>query len=140
MDIRTALENFALAQTPAWRFRHARRDYANIHDVLAFVGDQVESFADNETAIFLDPVTTSKEADGIRYTGNFMILTKSDLDMDYETKYATYVKPALDIAHGTLWNKLRCDFDFTTWSVVEVINVFDFNADGVNVQFNVKGY
>lgn len=139
MDIKNFLENFAT--TKSWRFTHARRDYQNLHDVLAFVGDEVEGFEDNETCIFLDPVTRSKSStDSIVYTGNFMVLTKSNFDMTYKDRFDTYIKPALDIINDELYNALRCEFDINQWSTVEVINMFDFNADGVNVQFNLKGY
>lgn len=138
MDVKQFLENIALSK--GWRFIHARRDYQNLTDVLNYIRDEIESFEENETGIFLDPVTTSRQADGILYTGSFMVLTHSDLDMTYDQKYDTYIKPAKEYINGALWNKLRCDFDINTWTTIEVINVFDFNADGVSVQFNLKGY
>ena len=138
MDVREFLNNQADAN--GWRFIHARRDYQNLTDVLHFFQDEIESFEDNESGIFLDPVITNREADGIRYTGSFMLLTKPDPDMSYEQKYLTFIKPALDIINGSMWNSLRCNFDVSNWTAIEVINVFDFNADGVSVQFNLKGY
>ncbi|PHQ27859.1 hypothetical protein [Leeuwenhoekiella nanhaiensis] len=138
MDFKTFLENTAIAK--GWRFIHARRDYQNLTDVLEFFNQELESFEDNETGIFLDPVTTQREADGIRYTGSFMVLTHADLDMPYAEKYDKFIVPAKEFVNQELWNKMKCDFDVTTWTTIEVINIHDFNGDGVSVQFNLKGY
>lgn len=108
--------------------------------MIDFIADEVESFEANETALFCDPITRdASKSNGIEYTGNFMVLTKSDLDMDYDEKVTKFITPALEIINGKMRNNIRCSFEIKTWKSIEVINMFDFNADGVNVQFNLKG-
>lgn len=129
-----------LATANGWRFIHARRDYQNLADALAFVEDSVEGFGIDETIMFLDPVVCDGTAtDGIIYSGNFMVLTRSDVDDTYDNKYNKYIQPLKDIIFGSFKNNVRCDFEVKQWKAIEVINVFDINADGLSVQFNLKG-
>lgn len=129
---------FALSK--GWRFVNARRDYQNLVDATNFVADEVEGYSVGETVLFLDPVIRKTEKDGIRYSGNFMVLTKSDFDDDYESRQIKYIDPLVEVVMKSMFNKLRCDFDVDGWQAIEVINVFDFNADGLSINFNLKGY
>ena len=79
-------------------------------------------------------------AEFITYTGNFMVLTKSDLD---ETTYADrkikYIDPVIEIMYGAFYNNLRCDFKVLEWNSIEVINEFDLNGDGISMKFKLEG-
>ncbi|TYP71494.1 hypothetical protein [Aquimarina intermedia] len=138
MGVKDKLESVAISY--GWNFVHARRDYQNLIDSTQFFADSIEGYEVGETFLFLDPIVRSGESEGLRYQGNFMVLTKSDLDDTYEGKHAKYVKPLIDIVMNEIKNKMRCEFpEITTWRSIEVINVFDFNADGLSVSFNLKG-
>lgn len=138
MEAKDKFEALALAN--GWRFVHARRDYQNLTDVLAFVSDSLEGYGSGETILFLDPVIVDGSSnDGNVYSGNLMVLTKSDIDETYESKYTKYIEPLKEVIFGTFKNNVRCDFKINQWRAIEVINVFDLNADGLSVQFNLKG-
>jgi hypothetical protein len=131
----------ALATAQGWAFVNAPRSYQNLQDIANFIADTMEGVGVGETFLFLDPVIRAKKtSEYIDYSGNFMVLTKSDLD---ETTYADrktkYIDPVIDILYGTFYNKLRCDFSISDWRSIEVINVFDFNGDGVSMKFTLKG-
>lgn len=138
MEAKDKFEALALAN--GWRFVHARRDYQNLTDALAFVNDSVGGYGLGETIFFLDPVICDgTTTDGISYSGNFMVLTKSDMDDTYENKYTKYIEPLKEVLFGSFKNNLRCSFEIKQWRAIEVINVFDINADGLSIQFNIKG-
>lgn len=136
--LKDKLKTLALSQ--GWKFVNARRDYQNLIDATNFVADEVEGYSVGETVLFLDPVIRKTEKDGMRFTGNFMVLTKSDFDDDYESRQIKYIDPLVEVVMKSMFNKLRCDFDVDGWQAIEVINVFDFNADGLSISFNLKGY
>lgn len=129
-----------IADAKGWRFVNARRDYQNLIDATNFVADEVEGYEVGETVLFLDPVITKSENNGLRFTGNFMVLTKSDLDDTYEGKQEKYIDPLIEILMQQTYHNLQCQFDVDQWKSIEVINVFDFNADGLSINFNLKGY
>ena len=138
MEAKDKFEMLALAN--GWRFIHARRDYQNLTDALSFIDDAVEGYGVGETILFLDPVIyDATSTDGVVYSGNFMVLTKSDIDDTYENKYAKYIEPLKQEILGSFKNNVRCSFEIKQWRAIEVINVFDINADGLSVQFNLKG-
>ena len=139
MTVEDKLE--ALADSLGWRFINARRDYQNLTQISNFIADTMEGYGIGETFLFLDPVIRDGKNSGyIGYSGNFMVLTKSDLD---ETTYAErkqkYINPITDILFNSFYNNLRCDFTIKEWRAIEVINVFDFNGDGLSIKFNIEG-
>ena len=139
MTPETKLNELATAQ--GWTFVNAPRSYQNLQDIANFIADTMEGVGVGETFLFLDPVIRGKKtSEYIDYSGNFMVLTKSDLD---ETTYADrktkYIDPVIDILYGTFYNNLRCEFTISDYRSIEVINVFDFNGDGVSMKFTLKG-
>lgn len=136
MEVKTKLKQIALAN--GWRFVYARRDYQNLIDATAFISDEMRDAGAGETVLFLDPVVRKSESIGMRYTGNFMVLTASDIDDSYEERAEKYIDPLIEKVMKEMKQKLRCVYDVDGWSSIEVINVFDFNADGLSVNFNLK--
>lgn len=131
------LKAIADAQTPtAWSFIYARKDFANLHDEL-------------ETGvpyIFLDPVSKESVFDDanvetdVTYSGTFMVLVSSDIDKgDYNQRYIDQIKPLIVGALATIKSELKCvgSIDFNSWREVEIINVFDYNLDGIVVTYNL---
>lgn len=139
MEIRTVLKEWS-ENTKQWVFNHARRDYQNHQEITDFIYSESSSHSEGQTFLFLDPVVRRPLPNGVRYIGNFMILTNSDIDKDYDQKYQDYIEPLLDIFKKELFNLLRCSYDINNLSAIEVINVFDFNADGISVSFDLTGY
>ena len=138
MALNEALQNIAIANN--WEFKYARRDYQNLYEATQFIQDGIEGLGIGETVLFLDPVVRKYDREGINYSGNFMILTKSDLDDSYEGKFEKYIEPLEDKLtqmHRALGG---CQFDINDWTAIEVVNVFDFNADGMSIRFALKGY
>lgn len=128
-----------IANGYGWRFVYARRDYQNLVDATQFISDVMHDAGNGEIVLFMDPVTRKSEEIGIRYTGNFMVLISSDLDESYEKRTEINIDPLIQKVMIEMKQKLRCDFDVDSWQSIEVINMFDFNSDGLSVSFNLKG-
>ena len=139
MTAEAKLEALAIAR--GWAFVNARRDYQNLQQVANFIADSIEGYGVGETVLFLDPVVrVKKTTESIDYSGNFMVLTKSDFDeATYADRKTKYIDPVIEIMHGDFYNKLRCDFKVLEWQSIEVINVFDLNGDGISVKFKMQG-
>lgn len=139
LDIRTILQDFASSKS--WIFLPARRDFQNLHDVTEFIYSQTEGLDTGETVLFLDPVIREPVPDGVNVSGSFLILTNSNLDAaSYDEKFINYIAPLINVVQVELFNKIRCQYDINDFTVIELINQFDFNGDGVHVSFNLKGY
>lgn len=127
-----------IAESFNWHFVSARRDHQNLHEVEEWIASETEKYGDGETTFFLDPVVRGGAGTEIKYSGNFMILTNSDFDKSYEDKRRDYIVPLIDIVHKTIFNRLRCDWKVSNLTSIEVINQFDFNADGLSVSFTIE--
>lgn len=138
MEVKNKLKDIATAN--GWRFVYARRDYQNLIDATQFISDQIANSGQGETVLFLDPLVRRSNDLGITYSGNFMVLTVSDFDDSYEDRMTNYIEPLIDKVMNKMKHQLRCNFDIEQWQSIEVINVFDFNADGLSVSFNLRGY
>lgn len=138
MTIKEAFKSFADDQ--GWSFVYARRDYQNLHDSANFITDALEGVGIGETVLFLDPLRRAKGESGTDEAGFMMILTKSNHDQTYEERFDLYIDPLINIVMNTFYNKLRCSFDINEWRSTEVINMFDWNADGLLINFSTKGY
>lgn len=137
MEVKDKLE--LLATSYGWRFVHARRDYQNLKDALAFIEEEMDGYGVGETILFLDPVIKDySKSDGVVYSGNFMILTISDFDLSYEDKQQKYINPLIEIIQGKIRSNLRCTYKINQLKTIEVINFFDINADGLSIEFNLK--
>lgn len=141
MDLKDSLKSIVEAAPFNWRFEHARRDYMNLADITDAINAASDGMPGGETLFWLDPVTRSPHDTGITYSGNFMVLTNSDLDAEsYDEKFETYIRPLIDLVLVKLKNKLKCTYDINRFSAIEVINVLDLNGDGLSVQYELKGY
>jgi len=138
MDISDVFEAFATSK--GWGYEYARRDYQNMIDATDFVADAIEGYGVGETMMIVDPVIRVSEKQGISYRGSFMVLTKSDLDDDYTSRKTKYIDPLLDILLKEMRSKLICDYDVNQWEAIELINMLDWNADGLLITFNLKGF
>lgn len=139
MDLRDKLQT--IATDNGWTFNHGRRDYQNIQDIVSRLKSQSEDLASGETFLMLDPIQRKTlTSNTFEYSGNFMVLTNSDLKKTYTEKYEAFIAPLLEVVGVSMRNKMNCDFDVKLWRTIEVVNMFDFNADGLSVSFNLIGY
>lgn len=129
------LEAFALAQ--GWFFDYGRMDFQNLTDIQE---------QKNVSHLFLDPVEINKnrndsqQVESISYSGTFMILYSSDIDEEsYNKRYEDYIKPIITGQVELIEDNLICEHEsnIEQWKIVEVINVFDYNFDGIMVSYKV---
>jgi hypothetical protein len=122
-----------LADLNGWVFEYSRSDYQNLYDEMT--NDKLHLFVDPITidSTFSDSGTESKS-----YSGKYMLLVSSDIDETYKDKYINHIKPIIDTAATVIKQSFICDEStINKYSQVEVINIFDFNLDGVLVTYNV---
>lgn len=137
MDFKTTLENIATAK--GWKFQYARRDFQNLWDASGFVADTIEGYGNDETVMFVDPIKRGENDDGTNYTGSFFVLTRSNHDKKYKDRTTLFIDPLI-AELKSIRQGLKCNYDITTWASTEVINVFDLNADGLLINYQVKSY
>ena len=127
-----------------WKFYYGRRDFQNLVDA--------ESEDDPKWYFFLDPFESEKTYKiEKQHRGRFMLLSKSDLDEEYdqqtgerdveEGKWRKYILPKRDYLDNEFEDIVECDGDLEiTMRVVDVINLFNTGFDGVLVNFSIKEY
>ncbi|MEW5675553.1 hypothetical protein ABGT15_04510 [Flavobacterium enshiense] len=126
-----------VAESNNWVFKYGRSDYLNL-------SNEIEE--PNKIHFFIDPIITDSNFSDVgtetkSYSGKFMMLLSSDVDESYDDKYNDYIKPLINGALQTLKNDLVCaDFDINKFQVLEVINLFDYNLDGVLVNYSLTPY
>lgn len=133
------IENICI--TNNWSFNYARKDFANLYN-----GD--EQVGDENPIMFLDPIVITEtfgdynEVISTNYTGSFMLVKSSHIDEeDYNTRYQKYIKPVIDESLKIIKDTIRCDGEFSiaVWRSTEVINMLDFNGDGVVINYSING-
>lgn len=123
--------------------------YGNTANRNLFVSNTVPG----EIYLFLDPVVRSNPGSinggigEIVFSGSFFICVKANLDQQYHNqkdraastgKYESNIKPLLE-AVAELEKLFDCsDFERTTWTITDAVNVLDANMDGVVVDYSVK--
>ena len=130
----TLLKDTSTARS--FEFMYARRDFQNLLD----------SLPTGQTHLILDPVeitenfTEYNEVDTKQYTGQFMILVSSDIDKEtYEQRYIDEIQPLLVGALALIKDDLKCNgsIQIENWRTIELINMFDYNVDGISVTYTV---
>ena len=131
----------------SWKFTYGRSDFQNL--------TEADNENDSSTFFFLDPVSRdplfSSSGGSLGQTdfeGNFMILSKSELDEVYDNqqsvdptmgKYQKNIKPKLEVLLNNFKSKLFCrSIQIMRMKSTDVINVFDDNYDGILVSFKFK--
>lgn len=127
----------AIATAQSWVFNYGRRDFQNL-----FKANEQKSVSH----IFLDPVKIRdiENEDGVTeqkvHSGSFMILFSSDIDEeDYDARYQKYIKPIVTGDLKTIKEEIRCNYEatFDLWETTEIVNVFDYNFDGVICTYQI---
>lgn len=80
------------------------------------------------------------------FSGSFLLLRASTIDQQYyegqgteKGKYKENIKPLLQTEIVKLEDVLNCeDYKINEWSIIDVVDVFDFNADGIIVTYNIS--
>lgn len=127
----------AIAAAHGWVFVYGRKDFLNLYNEIEqedvshlFVEPSEIEDVDNDSGI-----TEAKT-----YSGYITILYSSSLDEeDYEARYEKYIKPIVEGDLKTLKHEIRCGQDviFNSWKWVEVVNIFDYNFDGIILTYNI---
>jgi hypothetical protein len=106
----------------------------------------------NKIYLILDPVKRKRafsEFGGTgdtTFTGSFLLLRASTIDQMYyegqgteRGKYKENIRGILGFYLESLEAILNCgDLKINDWSIVDIVDVFDFNADGVVVTYNIS--
>lgn len=137
MELKEKLNEIATSK--GWAFVYARRDYQNLYEAAQYVEDSVSTYAMDETVMFVDPIVRSPKSGTTEYKGKFMVVTKSNMDWDYDERYVKYIEPLIPEFKSVI-KSLSCDFDVKEFRMVEIINLFDLNADGFVVTYSIDGY
>ncbi len=126
-----------IATAENWGFFYGRKDFQNLFDELG----------NNKVQMFLDPVISTKNrtssgnntVDSVTYTGNFLLLLSSDIEEDYNTRYLNHIKPISETEIQLIEQSILCTGVATIdkWSETEVINVFDYNFDGLAINYSI---
>ena len=129
-----------IASSNNWAFDYGRDDFSNL-----------ERVEDKEFYLFLDPLEELVSFDdsqevGRTYNGRLLLLMVSDFDRVYDDQegnnasegtYERYIKrckeEVMKIAKAFCW-----EYDILQWRMLEVINLYDTNFDGVLVNFQFK--
>lgn len=125
-----------------WHFDYGRSDFHNLNKISAVA----------EYFLFLDPIEenvvfSEYTAPVMRvFSGRFMLLMQSDFDRLYhsqqatdeaEGKYHLYIKKCKE--NAMLIAEALCGkYQIKQWKMLEVINLFDENFDGVLVNFQFE--
>ncbi len=126
----------AIAAANGWSYLYGRTDFQNLFN----------EDTEQKVCMFVDPITLSDVmndagvTEQVKNTGNFMLLLSSDLDeIDYYTRYETYIKPLITIAMQAVKDALRCNDSVIVKKLetTEVINMLDNNGDGIICSFEV---
>lgn len=127
----------AIATAQGWVFNYGRQDFQNLFN---------KNEQKNLSHLFLDPVKVrdidndSGATEKKVYSGNFMLLFSSDIDEEsYEDRYINYIKPIVQGDLKTIKDEIRCNYQvsFDVWEITEVINIFDYNFDGVICTYQI---
>ena len=136
------------AKNVAYYFEHSRDDFANLFDADSPTDDQIKMF--HYTTAIVPEVNESSFVDGVRYTGEILMLLKSDLDevidvqkgTDIENgQYELYIKPMIEdggiLKHIVDYNACNTDYELDFTDIKEVYNMFDWNGSGIFFQYEV---
>lgn len=126
-----------LSTAKGWVFEYGRADFSNLFDA----NEQKEV-----VHLFLDPVVIRKnrndsgEIESRTFSGSFMMLYSSDIDeASYQDRYEKYIKPIVESKIEEIEENLNCEHQvkFDEWTSSEVINMFDYNLDGIIVTYKI---
>lgn len=130
-----------------WYFSYGNSANRNL------LGDE-DGFVADKLYFLLDTITRGKEfgefggTGDVTFSGNFMLVIKSDLDEVYDNqkdiaftdgKYEKNIRPIIETSLVAFEDYVNCsDYEITSWSYIDAVNVLDLNLDGVIVTFTVK--
>ncbi|MCG2611514.1 hypothetical protein LZZ90_08335 [Flavobacterium sp. SM15] len=124
-----------IAETNGWVFEYGRKDYQNLYN---------EDVSGGTIHLFVDPIVIDSSFSNTgnetkSYSGRFMMILSSDVDEMYDDKFNDYIKPLFNGALQTIKDTLVCDdYDINKFQTLEVINLLDFNLDGVLVNYSLS--
>lgn len=132
----------SIATDNDWLFIHARADYLQYDQEDT---NDPSNLTDGQVFIGLDPVNDRHNISpqygtrqGLRWTGRFMILMRSEIDESYEDKFDNYIS-TVDEHLKTIEKALACQgLTLNSWQPTDIINGLFENLDGKVVTFDVS--
>ena len=134
--VKDLLEN--LSESEEWFFEYGRADFNNLTDVEE---------KKEVVHLFLDPVKRGKKKNDSGVTesnynsGSFMMLYSSSIDeLSYNERFEKYIKPILENEVEKIEEYLTCEGEVSIefWELTEVINIFDYNLDGIIINYKIS--
>lgn len=123
------------AESNGWVFEYGRSDYQNLYN-QEISGGTVHLFVD---PIVIDSSFSDAGNESQTYSGKFMMLLSSDVDEQYQDKYNDYIKPLINTSLQNFKDELVCgEMTINKFQMMEVINLFDYNLDGVLVTYSIS--
>lgn len=132
-----------IAHLNDWYFDYGRADFHNLNKIP----NPADYF------LFLDPIeediTFDPDTDQMQntiYSGRLMLLMPSDFDRVYndqhentenQGKYEKYIKKCKHQI-SNISKELCNQYDILQWKIIEVINLYDENFDGVLLNFKIR--
>lgn len=126
-----------IAAANGWGFEYGRKDFLNLFNE---VEDKSKVYIFLEPSVIEDNDNDTGLTESQTFSGFMTVVYSSDIDEEsYEARYENYIKPIVSEAVKTLKEEIRCgqDVTFTQWKKTEVINIFDYNLDGVIITYNL---
>lgn len=127
----------AIAAANGWEFDYGSRDFQNLYDNKGEEGT---------VYIFSDPIKEDTLlgdtglAESYKYSGTLFLFKSSKLDEEsYIYRKETYIEPLKANELSIVSNTLSCEYraNITKWGVQEIINMLDFNGDGLMIDFEL---
>lgn len=121
-----------LADDAKWEFHYGREEYQNLNELEL---DKVGLFVDPITE---DPKFSEYGQPTMAYFGRFLLLMNSDVDEDYPEKAENYIDKLKETELPIILAKLQCEnYQINSFRILEAINIYDQNLDGLLVNYNV---
>ena len=139
-DLVEVLENYATSY--GWQFSYGNKANQNLlqSDLIA-----------DKIYLLLDPLNRKRKfsefggTGKVIFTGSFLLVVKSTIDLTYhgqgdaQGKYLKNIKPLLQTSLPLLEDDLNCSaYEIENWDIIDVVDAFDVNTDGIIVKFTLS--
>lgn len=130
-----------IAQDNDWFFSYGQQEYINLEET------------DKEMRLYIQPIEETpvyspmNNIESTTYSGRIMLLVKSNLDDMYDAqlqndknlgRYEAHIKRCKQELSKITSPLLCSGYQIKQWKIMELINMFDENTDGVLVNFSIE--
>lgn len=124
----------SIAENNDWVFEYGREDFLNLNN----------NMEPNKIYLFVQPIEIDSRFSDVgiesqTFNVKLMLVIPSNLSETYQFRYENYIKPLLDDSKKLIIDGINCNnLDIQFLKTIEVINYFDFNADGLIINLSAK--